>query len=123
MLSATARYYNKTPDTMISCSLVSHVPASVPICWHPFAMAQGRNDADDTPPDAGPDGSTAPRDDLPYKVELWSEDRTSVQQVLAVTAHSSIGYAAYHAATREYPDRYVTLRHRNRVLSRWNAQR
>jgi hypothetical protein len=41
---------------------------------------------------------------------------------LAVTAHSSIGYAAYHAATREYPDRYVTLSHRNRVLSRWNAR-
>jgi hypothetical protein len=124
MISATASYYNKTPDIMISCSLISYVAAaSVPISLHPFAMAQGRNDADDTPPDAGSDRSTAPRDDLPYKVELWNEGRTSVEQVLAVTAHSSIGYAAYHAATREYPDRYVTLRHRNRVLSRWSAQR
>jgi hypothetical protein len=85
-------------------------------------MAQGRDDPDDKPPGAGSDRSTTPRDDLPYRVELWNEDRTSVEQVLAVTAHSSIGYAAYYAATREYPDRYVTLRYRNRVLSRWNAQ-
>jgi hypothetical protein len=107
---------------MISSSIPRHIPAFVPPPFHPFAMAQGRNDPDDTPPDAGSDRSTIPRDDLPYRVELWNEDRTGVEQVLAVTAHSSIGYAAYHAATREYPDRYVTLRHRNRVLSRWNAQ-
>jgi len=84
-------------------------------------MAQGNDDADDAPPKAF-DRATASRDDLPYKVELWNDERTAVEQVLAVTAHSSIGYAAYHAATREYPDRYVTLRHRERVLSRWNAR-
>ncbi len=87
--------------------------------FHPFAMAQGKGDTDDTPPEDSPERSAAPRDDLPFRVELWNEDRTSVEQVLAVTANSSIGYAAYHAATREYPDRYVVLRHRNRVLSRW----
>jgi len=107
---------------MRSCSVLAHVPAVAPIPFHPFAMAQGRNDPDDTPPDAGSDRSTSRRDDLPYRVELWSEDRASVEQVLAVTAHGSIGFAAYHAATREYPDRYLTLRYRNRVLSRWNAQ-
>jgi hypothetical protein len=122
MMGSEGNHYNKTPDTMISCSVLSQVPAVVPIPFHPFAMAQGRNDPDETPPDAGSDRSTTPRDDLPYRVELWNEDRTNVEQVLAVTAHSSIGYAAYHAATREYPDLYVTLRHRNRVLSRWNAQ-
>jgi hypothetical protein len=64
---------------------------------------------------------TAPHEDLPYKVELWDEGKRSVEQVLAVTAHGSIGYAAYYAATREYPDRYVTLRHQNRVINRWNG--
>jgi hypothetical protein len=117
-----ASHYDKTQDTMISFNVPSHAPAFVSPPFHPFAMAHGRNDPDDTAPDPGSDRSTSPRDDLPYRVELWNEDRTSVEQVLAVTAHSSIGYAAYHAATREYPDRYVTLRHRNRVLSRWNAQ-
>jgi hypothetical protein len=66
------------------------------------------------------DQSTAPREDLPYRVELWDERKTSVEQVLAVTANGSIGYAAYYAAAREYPSRYVTLRHRNSILSRSN---
>jgi hypothetical protein len=60
--------------------------------------------------------------ELPYRVELWNEARTSVEQVLAVTAHGSIGYAAYYAATREFPTRYVTLRHNDNIVSRWNGQ-
>jgi hypothetical protein len=61
------------------------------------------------------------REDLPYKVELWDENKNAVEIVLAVTANASIGYAAYYAATREYPDRYVTLRHKSMVVSRWNG--
>ena len=50
MISATASYYNKTPDIMISCSFISYVAAaSVPISLHPFAMARGRNNQEDTP--------------------------------------------------------------------------
>lgn len=60
-------------------------------------------------------------EDLPYKVELWDPVKQAVEQVLAVTANSSIGYAAYYAATREYADRYVTLRHKGSILIRWNA--
>ena len=60
-------------------------------------------------------------EELPYRVELWDRQGLSVEQVLAVTANGSIGYAAYYAATREHPDRYVTLRHRNSIISRWNG--
>jgi hypothetical protein len=60
-------------------------------------------------------------EDLPYKVELWNAAKTGVEQVLAVTANGGIGYAAYYAATREYPDRYITLRHKNSIVSRWNG--
>ena len=70
-------------------------------------------------PSSGPDPLEG--EDLPYKVELWDEARAGVEQVLAVTANASIGYAAYYAATREYPHRYVTLRHKNRLVSRWNG--
>jgi hypothetical protein len=42
------------------------------------------------------------REDLPYKVEIWNEPGASVEQVVAVTANASIGYAACYAATREY---------------------
>lgn len=62
-----------------------------------------------------------PGEDLPYKVELWDEQKRSVEQVLAVTASSSIGYAAYYAATREFPDRFITLRNKNDIVSRWNG--
>jgi hypothetical protein len=63
------------------------------------------------------------REDLPYKVELWDLAKNAVEQVLAVTANGSIGYAAFYGATREYPHRYITLRHKNRIVSRWNGPR
>ena len=72
-------------------------------------------------PSSGP--NPLERDDLPYKVELWNVDKTSVEQVLAVTANGSIGYAAFYGATREFPHRYITLRHKNRIVSRWNGPR
>jgi hypothetical protein len=103
----------------MSCNALTIFP-EVPS--HTFLMAQEQGDPDSRSPEDGSYTSAAPPDGLPYKVELWNFERTSVAQTLAVTANSSIGYAAYHAATREYPDRYVTLRHMNRVLSRWNAQ-
>jgi hypothetical protein len=105
----------------MSGNALKYANPTAPVPFPPHAMAQGRDDADHKPR-GGSGHSAAPHDDLPYRVELWNEDRTAVEQVLAVTAHSSIGYAAYHAATREYPDRYVTLRHRSRILSRWNVQ-
>ena len=80
----------------------------------------GSSDEDSGRP--GRSGRDAPEhEELPYKVELWDVTRSSVEIVLAVTANGSIGYAAYYAATREYPDRYVTLRHKNSIVSRWNG--
>jgi hypothetical protein len=60
-------------------------------------------------------------EDLPYKVELWNESKTAVEQVLAVTASPSIGHAAFYAAAREHTERYVTLRHKQSVINRWNV--
>jgi hypothetical protein len=61
------------------------------------------------------------REDHPYMVELWDHTKTSVEQVLAITANGSIGYAAYYAAIRDFPSRYITLRHKGGVVSRWNG--
>jgi hypothetical protein len=58
-------------------------------------------------------------EDLPYKVEVWDDGGTFVDQVVAVSIGPAIGYAAYYAAPREYPGRAITLRHRGRVISRW----
>jgi hypothetical protein len=82
----------------------------------------------DDPPDSS--GSTPPlfgrfpadSEDLPYKVEIWDEAAETITQVVAVTASPAIGYAAFYAATREYPGRAITLRHDGRVISRWTAR-
>jgi hypothetical protein len=83
-------------------------------------VASGERD-DGNP--AGRPGGPAPveREDLPYKVEIWNEAGAAVEQVVAVTANASIGYAAYYAATREFPDRHITLRHKNSVVARWSG--
>src|ERR1700693_5660970 len=82
------------------------------------------------PVDDPTDGSPGPRpsnpdpgsdDDLPYRIELWNSGKTAVEAILAVTASGTIGFAAYHAATREFPDRYIVLRHHASVLSRWDG--
>jgi hypothetical protein len=88
---------------------------------HPHLLASGNEPEDDSGRPVRLDRPTARREDLPYKVELWDAAGKTVDQVLAVTASASIGYAAYYAATREYPDRYITLRHRNSIVSRWNG--
>lgn len=61
-------------------------------------------------------------DDLPYKVEVWDETSKYVEQVVAVSVSPAIGYAAYYAATREFPGRAITLRHKAAVISRWTGK-
>lgn len=62
------------------------------------------------------------REDLPYKVEVWDAAGKYIEQVVAVSVSPAIGYAAYFAATREFPGRAITLRHKASVISRWTGQ-
>ena len=87
--------------------------------WHRLAPPDEADDGAAGKPQRLPDATLW--DDLPFKVELWNADRGSVELVLAVTASGSIGYAAYYAATREFPGRYIVLRHDDAVLARWNS--
>ncbi len=63
----------------------------------------------------------AAHDELPFKVELWDNARQSVEMVLAIAAHGAIAYAAFYAAAKEHPHGYITLRHNNKILSRWSG--
>lgn len=93
--------------------------AALPSVIHRFGPSGGD---DEGPAELLPFGPVpTEREDLPYRVELWDEAKAAVEQVLAVTASGSIGYAAFYAATREFPQRYVTLRHKTRIVSRWNG--
>jgi hypothetical protein len=103
---------------MVSPSTIRLRSTVIPL---PQYFASG-GESEDNPRPAQPFGRNTPeQEELPYKVELWDESGSSVELVLAITANGSIGYAAYYAATREYPERYVTLRHKNSIISRWNA--
>src|SRR5262245_13283547 len=91
------------------------------VLQRPLRLSSGDGPSDDPARPARDDRQTAEREELPYKVELWDDAGQGVEQVLAVTASGSIGYAAYYAATREHPARYITLRHKNSIVSRWNG--
>jgi hypothetical protein len=95
--------------------------ASLPGVSYRMGPARERDDGDRDGTASAPDPGE--REDLPYTVELWDMAKTSIEQVLAVAASASIGFAAFYGATREFPDRYITLRHKNSVISRWNEPR
>jgi hypothetical protein len=95
--------------------------AAAPAPAYPYGFAPENDPKDGRRKPVRVDRIPAEREDLPYRVELWDETKKNVEQVLAVTANASIGYAAYFAATREHPHRYVTLRHKNSIVSRWNG--
>ncbi|MGA8611800.1 MAG: hypothetical protein WB760_08805 [Xanthobacteraceae bacterium] len=55
-----------------------------------YSFAPG-SDSDDPARKTTPfDRQGAAHEDLPYKVELWNESKTTVEQVLAVTASGSM---------------------------------
>lgn len=55
-------------------------------------------------------------DQFPYRVELWDEDRSQVEQVLAIVANSDLAYTFFYETIRKYPDRKLTLRLKDRVV-------
>ncbi len=60
-------------------------------------------------------------EELPYSVEILNPSGAFVDQVLAATTSASIGFAAYYAAVKEFPDRIITLRDKNSVVARWSS--
>ena len=55
--------------------------------------------------------------DLPYSVELWDEDDTRVEELIALTADYNVARAAYEEAMKRRPGRIVTLRQKTRVVA------
>ena len=95
-----------------------YVQVSIRPLHHRFASHEDSNGEGIHGKSSGP--TPARGEDLPYKVEVWNADRSMIEQTLAMTTNASIGYAAYYEATKEYPDQYVTLRHKTRIVARWN---
>jgi hypothetical protein len=54
--------------------------------------------------------------DMPYVVDEWQADGSSVFQRVADCINFTVGLGAYEAACRDRPGRIITLRHRARVV-------
>jgi hypothetical protein len=50
-------------------------------------------------------------EELPYSIELWNEDHSQVERVLARASKISLARAIFKAALAEHLDRRITLRH------------
>lgn len=61
-----------------------------------------------------PDGH--PDEELSYAVELWAEDRRSVEKILARASKVSLARAIFRAALDENPGRRIVLRHGARIV-------
>jgi hypothetical protein len=56
-------------------------------------------------------------DDLPYRVELWDEADSRVEELVALCGDYGVARAAFEEAMRRRPGRIVTLRQKTRVLA------
>jgi hypothetical protein len=55
---------------------------------------------------------------LPYRIELWHEEgQATVERVLARAVTVQLARAMFQAAKDEHPERRITLRKGNRILS------
>lgn len=55
-------------------------------------------------------------EELPYAVELWNDNRSGVEKVLARAFKISLARAIFRAALEENPDRRIVLRHGERIV-------
>jgi hypothetical protein len=65
--------------------------------------------------------ASRPSEDFPYRIELWRADANELERVLARAASVQLARAIFKAAQGEHPERRITLRKGNRVLSDSNG--
>jgi hypothetical protein len=54
---------------------------------------------------------------LPYSVELWDDDDSHVEELIALTGDYRVARAAFDEAVKRRPGRTVTLRQKTRLLA------
>jgi hypothetical protein len=69
---------------------------------------------DKAKPSSAPKG---PSENLPYAIELWSEDGSEMERILARASSVSLARAIFDAATKENASRHICLRHGSRLLA------
>jgi hypothetical protein len=57
-------------------------------------------------------------DDLPFRIELWDDADTRIEEVIALTADFTSACGAYDEAVKRRPGKLVTLRQKARVIKK-----
>ena len=55
-------------------------------------------------------------DDLPYRVEVWDDKDTRIEEIIALTSDYATAKGAYEAAVKRRPGSFITLREKARVI-------
>ena len=53
----------------------------------------------------------------PYRIELWDDRNTRVEELIALVADHAVARAAFVEAVRRRPGKVVILRQKSRVLA------
>ena len=59
--------------------------------------------------------------ELPYAVELWNENHSGMEKILARAFSVSLARAIFRSAREENPGRRIVVRHGDRVLDEDNG--
>jgi hypothetical protein len=55
--------------------------------------------------------------ELPYRLEMWDETDTRIEELIALVADHAVARAAFKEAVRRRPDKVIILRQKSRVLT------
>jgi hypothetical protein len=55
-------------------------------------------------------------DDLPYRVEVWDDKDSHIEELIALTSDYATAKSAYEEAVKRRPGRFITLRQKARII-------
>jgi hypothetical protein len=55
--------------------------------------------------------------DLPYRVELWDDHDSHVEELIALVGDHAVAHAAFAEAVKRPPGKVIILRQKSRVLA------
>jgi hypothetical protein len=55
-------------------------------------------------------------DDLPFRVELWDDKDSHIEEIIALTSDYATAKSAYEEAVKRRPGRFITLRQKARIF-------
>ena len=60
---------------------------------------------------------TIQEQELPYRIELWDDHDTRVEELIALVADHAVARAAFVEAVRRRPGKIIILRQKSKVLA------